>query len=154
MLKRLIRSILLLCVLFASSQLFAQNCASSGCDGKPPPVYLPPMDINGNPYPPGMAAGDRAAYDAAHRGGGNTQGAGQVGGGGGNTATPEGYKPDTLKTDRRFCIRSNDTCDGWFLSATSRCGSIFQNNGAYLCSIGAEAQRNDSCAGLRAANTC
>lgn len=84
MFKRLIRCIFLMCAVFASAQVLAQNCASSGCDGKPP-VVLPPMDIFGNPYPPGMAAGDRAAYDAAHRGGTNTQGAGQGGqGGGGN----------------------------------------------------------------------
>ena len=31
-------------------------------------------------------------------------------GGGGNNGAAETYKTDTLKTDRRFCIRSNDTC--------------------------------------------
>jgi hypothetical protein len=34
MLKSLIRNVLLLCALFASSQVFAQNCASLGCVGR------------------------------------------------------------------------------------------------------------------------
>jgi hypothetical protein len=85
--------------------------------------------------------------------GGGLIGVGGIGGGAG--AGAPAYKPNTLKTDRRFCIRSNDTCDGWFLSATSLCGSIFQGSAdSYNCAIGADQQRNDSCSALRAANTC
>jgi hypothetical protein len=64
------------------------------------------------------------------------------------------YNPNTLKTDRRFCIRSNDTCDGWFLSATSRCGTIFSGVSSYNCMTDAGGQLSDACSRQRAANTC
>lgn len=152
MLKRLIRSVLLLCALFVSSQVMAQGCASDSCVGARDIYLLDGITVYGRPLT--FAPADWVGYTQMNNGCGLHCGNGANGGGYVAQAATETYKEDTLKKDRRFCIRSNDTCDGWFLSATSRCGSIFQNNAAYYCAIGAEAQRNDSCIGLRAANTC
>jgi hypothetical protein len=71
-----------------------------------------------------------------------------------NNGAAETYKPNTLSTDRRFCIRSNDTCDGWFLSASSRCAVIFNGYQAISCATDASNQRNNSCRSQRASNTC
>lgn len=87
-------------------------------------------------------------------GGGNGGCTGNCSGGNNGSGSTPTYKQDTLKTDRRFCIRSNETCDGWFLSATTRCGTFFSGISAYNCMTDAEGQRSDSCSSLRAANTC
>jgi hypothetical protein len=52
MLKRLIRNTLLLCALFASSQVFAQNCAGVGCGGGGTPQVLDRIIVTGDRYNP------------------------------------------------------------------------------------------------------
>jgi hypothetical protein len=73
-------------------------------------------------------------------------------GGGSGTGQPA-YNQNTFKTDRRFCIRSGETCDNWFLRAVDLCISSFPVGSSLTCQREA-IPLSSSCDPLRVSNTC